>query len=939
MKKFALVLFLVIAITGSVLGDTNVTLTQSNIPYTIEGGGQNDFENGWTNIYLSGNLTIGSGSAITISSYNDDVDSVRIYLGDDTLFFGTTQANNNTAIRITSSANGNGRASHIQIIGGAIVHRPPSGSEVVDGASGNECITISGADNVLIDNVNMVVRGGPSFCINPTMDTRYDNAYNSNVEIKLCSLWNYSTWFNSRCDNECAAIKVGIDYRAEGPYGYNQFTAGEYNYYIHHNAVLATPHTGILVYGTSIVDSNYCIGDARNDKYNYYSGGLCNSADNPYMIGIESYPGCEGSRCVGNVIRSGNNYEGSRGIILSGVLGTADDPYECAYNDVRVHNGPSDYYSNGGQVFGIRARYDNNYAHIHDNYVEVIVDNDPATSSIGRGAYAIFFSAGVRSSDADSHNRIYRNRCVALADTTKSYVDGQSNLYGLALENNLAHGATDNASYGNYIISNGTPFKLGETNLGAAQWTSHEDTMVWVHPNYDDEYSHKGVVGVGFSDYDCSNNIICDPVFVNSDQDDVALTSAAGGTIKEITWQRTLRVTVLGSNGLRVPGAQVTVRNAYNRTVLSGYTVNGRLEGVVAYDWDYWTGNEGTEQDSAYNNFTITVQKGSDIATQTVTISATSGQPTLTLQNTVGEQDTTPPSRITDLASSTGLEVGSIYLSWTAPGDDAGSGASAAYVIKYGKNPINDANWASQTGVMLNPPDPADAGTAESAVLTGLDEGELYYVGIKAVDDGGNESLLSNVSSAEAGTDIATGEEDEFVSSTLVPDDGERVRSRFPILSAQNISVPGENYYYFEVASDSNFVELVAASDPVPESFTNFTEWQVPVQLDLNEEYYWRVRVNEFAYSSAAGFLVLASQPFPNPVRFREGDVVTFELPTTPINLLIQTVAGETVLIARDISGTWQWDGLNASGNRVASGIYLWSIEGSGEHGKLMVKP
>jgi flagellar hook assembly protein FlgD len=57
------------------------------------------------------------------------------------------------------------------------------------------------------------------------------------------------------------------------------------------------------------------------------------------------------------------------------------------------------------------------------------------------------------------------------------------------------------------------------------------------------------------------------------------------------------------------------------------------------------------------------------------------------------------------------------------------------------------------------------------------------------------------------------------------------------------------------------------------------------------------------------------------------------------VDLLIQTVSGQTVLVRNGISAEWQWDGRNDDGHMVAPGVYFWYIRGSSESGKIVVKP
>ncbi len=88
----------------------------------------------------------------------------------------------------------------------------------------------------------------------------------------------------------------------------------------------------------------------------------------------------------------------------------------------------------------------------------------------------------------------------------------------------------------------------------------------------------------------------------------------------------------------------------------------------------------------------------------------------------------------------------SITLTWTAPGDDGNIGTATAYDIRYSLSTINASNWNDATQV-TGEPSPQTAGSAESFTVTGLTPGTLYYFAVKAVDEAGNWSSLSNIAS------------------------------------------------------------------------------------------------------------------------------------------------------------------------------------------------
>jgi predicted membrane-bound dolichyl-phosphate-mannose-protein mannosyltransferase len=65
---------------------------------------------------------------------------------------------------------------------------------------------------------------------------------------------------------------------------------------------------------------------------------------------------------------------------------------------------------------------------------------------------------------------------------------------------------------------------------------------------------------------------------------------------------------------------------------------------------------------------------------------------------------------------------------------------------------------------------------------------------------------------------------------------------------------------------------------------------------------------------------------------------VTFVSVPIHANLLILTASGNVVRQWVDDSGEdIIWDGTNQSGNAVASGVYLWFVEGTDVSGKLVV--
>jgi hypothetical protein len=108
--------------------------------------------------------------------------------------------------------------------------------------------------------------------------------------------------------------------------------------------------------------------------------------------------------------------------------------------------------------------------------------------------------------------------------------------------------------------------------------------------------------------------------------------------------------------------------------------------------------------------------------------------------------DVTAPASIADLTI-TGTSGTTMSLRWTAPGDDGTTGTATSYDIRYSTSAITTSSWASATTV-TGEPVPAAAGTQQTFTLTGLTSGRGYYVAIRATDNAGNLSGLSNVPTA-----------------------------------------------------------------------------------------------------------------------------------------------------------------------------------------------
>jgi hypothetical protein len=104
------------------------------------------------------------------------------------------------------------------------------------------------------------------------------------------------------------------------------------------------------------------------------------------------------------------------------------------------------------------------------------------------------------------------------------------------------------------------------------------------------------------------------------------------------------------------------------------------------------------------------------------------------------------PGPVTDLTA-TAVGPTTVRLRWTAPGDDGATGTAAAYDLRIADAPISeDSFWLATP---LPAPDPVPGGITQEATITVAPGETIRYVALRAVDEAGNQSVLSNVARVE----------------------------------------------------------------------------------------------------------------------------------------------------------------------------------------------
>ena len=895
MKKIFSCLILILLFAATSWGTTHVI---SSLPYTFSATQMTSEAD--TLVLGSSKLSSATNGIYLTAAWQNELTDVVLDLRGDTVEFGTAGGDNNYGIRIMGTATY--YPHNVKVLGGTIIHEPSNSN-----ASGNRCLNINGND-LYIEDVNAIIKGINGKALVSAGPYTFNNhvtggTYRSEV-----------TAFNSRCNFDAPVIHIA-DLRQQTLQDNN----ADFHFIFDGVTINGGPHGGIVVHGRSgdfgSVDILNCniMTDARNDMYPTYAG-TCFSTSNPYGIACSGYMG--GSIIYNNTITSGTQYGGNRGILLEQAHGTAANPIIVRKNYVDVHEGPNVEYGDVLPLHAFRARYSPGYIIIDSNTFIGTGDNNTATTDYGSMVHIMRFSGGA----PGETNVLMRHNIIKAISLNSSGVECNAVTYDAIAYDSLY------ITEENYISSAGNIYKYGDYNGESHGQIIEGDTVAFENITTTPRTYHIGHLG---NNFDCSGNISKDVTYLDGTSfDDIYFSQ--GGT-QDITMQKSIQIQVKGNNDFNVSGAAVSLVNNYNQNVLSGTTNSaGSFNGSVSYWFESRTASDST----SYNNFSLVVEKESDIITKDIIINAGSSNiQVCTLSNTAGTLDTIPPAQIDDLGCLPGTNDGEIDLSWTSVGDDGSSGTANQYAIKYSTNQITAVNFDGITTTLLFPPQPKIAGSNENIVLSGLDPGTLYYMAVKTYDYADNLSLISNIVSCEAYVDLGTGDDDttttdQTISSLLIPESGTTVSTNQPSLSAQNIVASGTNQYYFEVATDASFITIVALSPPIMESNSNFTHWEVDQPLEAGQTYYWRVKVNNYPYTASSNFTIEAQIiAYPNPVNFGNGESITFTLPDEPVDLLIQTITGETVILKKNISGLWEWNGKNESGNPVAVGQkYLWYV-------------
>jgi len=828
------------------------TIVISSLPYTVS--------NSNTTYRLSGNLSSNDGG-IAIQGPHD----VEIIGAGDTITFDVDGSGGVSGLSIGNNSH------HVIVRDLTITQAVNQGSYGSPGGDNATGIQIYQCEYVYVYNCNAHVGGHSSMCVDG------GDGYKQAIEFDGGNYTSFVRSFDSRYQADATAFKLS----EPRP---NPDTT--FHFYVHNIRIDSTCHAGLLVGGIAWVDSNYVKIDTYNQKPN-------TSWANAHAI-ADAGRALAGSHFNYNTIRSGTNHYGGRGMYFNFSSGTAEAPVEMAYNDIRVTQG---YTTEADDARGLRVRWGCFYLRVHSNYIEVSCDDDPNTQYIGSQAHGIWFGAiGEEGSQLGAHNWFYNNEIHA------NYYGDPSNAPGVATcfiadqirDPNQILG-NDNRTFNNHFYSNLRCLQIGEDGHDGNEWVSVGDTLEWLDPQYTGTWGFHGAVGVGAGGMLALNNHLIDPVFINCSSADV--TNRSGGGSKSIYVDRTVRVTVTGSqNSEPIPGATVRIFNRFgnpanNASAVATIQTNSRGVALdtLPYAWHKWDGYNETG-DSTYNDYTVKVEAFGKASQATVSLTDVApgrvGAEVVDLAlDTLGQTVTNVAPTAPTLASpANGSVAASLQPTLVVNNGSDADGDNLTYDFE-----LYDASGTnlimSQSGI------PQSVSVTSWGVSSTLVSGTQYRWRARC-SDGMDYSPWMNMATF---TTPASQQDNTPPDAPAMhsPTQGAITNQSTPTLSVLNATDDdGDNLTYsFEVYNAAG-ATLVASASAVAEG-SSYTTWTVSPALDDNTTYSWRARcydgVDYSSWTSPWQFTVNQSNPL--------------DLPSHASPLAGETWIGEPIVLTVNNSG------------------------------------
>ena len=545
---------------------------------------------------------------------------------------------------------------------GAIVWAGDSAS------NGNTCLALEGGWGVTITDVDMYIGGYNGKCIQGTGTrtltggsssyTYYSGSKNGRIEIDggtyTSGVWGY----NSRCSYDgvvihCASPDSFKTFYPAGTTDPEDRDTSGFTFKVHGVRVVNSPGQGIVfAEGKNHAYYDTVEVDARNYRYTYPTDSFCQGSSNAFcMMTSWSWPGADFHH---NYLVAGTDYGGADGgFEIEGTTASCANPAKWHHNYINVHRGPEQHYTQlTAKGFKIRpfpwqTRADPNVGlHIYNNEIHVYAMNDWENEPSYGPTVSGFYIFSHLFDDVDSCVVIENNyiRAIVLDTTLRILPDDDP---PIEIEAN-GFKVMGNETYNHFTIrnnrieSNDEFYRFGGFDGGGDYWDIGPDTCIAIDTADGPDYVHAIQVGSRDGNQNRCCNVIADCYW---SPDTVwtlwQFTSGAGDKSSYIG--RTIQVTVHDSTGSPLPGASVTVVNAYSQEVVEKTTnVSGRADSLVTIAWYSYDQGDST----GFGPMTVTAEYGEDEVSDTITVTPTNYEITLTLgESQAGEGQSAPRRR------------------------------------------------------------------------------------------------------------------------------------------------------------------------------------------------------------------------------------------------------------------------------------------------------
>lgn len=282
----------------------------------------------------------------------------------------------------------------------------------------------------------------------------------------------------------------------------------------------------------------------------------------------------------------------------------------------------------------------------------------------------------------------------------------------------------------------------------------------------------------------------------------------------------------------------------------------------------------------------------------------------------------------------------SLALSWTAPGDDGNVGTVTSYEVRRSTAPITDANFAAAT-LVANPPAPLPASARQRMIARGLTRGTPYYFAVRARDDAGNVSSVSNLVFWDWSLDSAPPSAPAGATAA-VQAEGKAVALSWRANPEADLA---GYHVYRSLLPTGPWTRITTAlvrtpqyrDDAIPLEATDL-HYQISAidQIGNESARSANVRVTVKSTTGGAPLAWKLLPAYPNPSRLAEVTRIPVEIPASARTARIDVLDGGNQLVRRfEVAGASfgvsevVWDGNNAAGQPCAPGVYrAWLIAG-----------